>query len=382
MRNPIRRFQSTHVDARAAVREFRDGVWQADMAFVLFFCSSRYALDDIAAEMAIQFPDVAVFGCTTSGEIGPTGYLDHSLCGASFPRDSFAAAGRLVTDLRRFEFSSARALVQSQLQELDSLIAPGDRLTNRFALSLIDGLSIREELVSRAFQNAFGDIFLVGGSAGDDQRFVRTHVYADGSFHHDAAVLLLVATSRPFQTLKIQNFAPMEERLVVTEAEPDRRLVREINGLPAVEEYARVIDADPRTLCPSRFAASPIVILLDGTNYVRAIQSANADGSLTFYCAIDEGMVLRVASMTDVIANMDTSLDNIRDTLGHPALVIGFDCILRKLNIAGKNLTSTVERLLDRYNTIGFSSYGEQYNGIHVNHTLTGLAIGELPGDT
>jgi hypothetical protein len=369
------------VEARSAVREFHDGVWQADMAFVLFFCSSTYALDDIAEEMARQFPDVAVFGCTTSGEIGPDGYLDHGLCGVSFPRDSFAAVGCLVTNLQRFEFSSARALVQSQLQELDSRLAPGERLTNRFALSLIDGLSIREELISRAFQSAFGDICLVGGSAGDDQHFVRTHVYANGRFHHDAAAIILVATSRPFRTLKIQNFAPMEERLVVTEAEPDRRLVREINGLSAVEEYARVIDADPKTLCPSKFAASPIVILLDGTNYVRAIQSANDDGSLTFYCAIDEGMVLRVASMTDVIANMVTSLEDIHDALGPPALLIGFDCILRKLNIASKNLTSTVERLLNRYNSIGFSGYGEQYNGIHVNHTLTGLAIGDLPED-
>jgi hypothetical protein len=30
-------------------------------------------------------------------------------------------------------------------------------------------------------------------------------------------------------------------------------------------------------------------------------------------------------------------------------------------------------------NTIGFSSYGEQYLGVHVNQTLTSIAIGDLP---
>jgi hypothetical protein len=30
-------------------------------------------------------------------------------------------------------------------------------------------------------------------------------------------------------------------------------------------------------------------------------------------------------------------------------------------------------------NCIGFSSYGEQYHGFHVNQTFTGLAIGTEP---
>ena len=32
-----------------------------------------------------------------------------------------------------------------------------------------------------------------------------------------------------------------------------------------------------------------------------------------------------------------------------------------------------------RNNTIGFSSYGEQFRGVHVNQTLTGCAIGAAP---
>lgn len=381
MRDPIRQFQSTHPDARTAVRAFADGVRQDDMAFVLFFCSMSYDLDDIAEEMRAQFPGVAVFGCTTAGEIGPAGYRDGSLSGASFSRQSFAAAGCLVDDLQHFAFASARARVQALVAGLDDEIGPDKRLDNRFALSLIDGLSTREELLSRAFQGALGDTVLVGGSAGDGLDFGGTHVYAEGGFHRDAAVVLLVATSRPLRPLKIQNFVPLDERLVVTEADPERRLVREINGLPATEEYARVIDADPARLGPADFAASPIVILLEGTNYVRSVRSANPDGSLTFYCAIDEGMVLRVAAMTDLLANLRASLMDIGGSIGRPALTLGFDCILRKLNISSKNLTTEIEGLFRAYNAIGFASYGEQYNGIHVNHTLTGIAIGDPPQD-
>lgn len=376
MRHPIRRFQSTNADARAAVREFRDGVWQADLAGVLFFCSSTYPLDEIAEEMARQFPGVAVFGCTTAGEIGPAGYLSRSLSGFSFPGDSFAVVGRLATNLRQFELLSARAFVQGQLVELDNRTALRPQMTNRFALALIDGLSVREELVARAFQSALDDICLIGGSAGDDLAFTRTHIYANGQFHHDAAVVILIATSRPFRALKVQNFVPMAERLVVTKAETERRIVQEINGLPAVEEYARVVDVDPENLGPATFAEAPIVVLLAGTYYVRAIQSANPDGSLTFYCAIDEGMVFRIASMTDAVANLSASLRDIRDAIGFPEILIGFDCVLRKLNITNKSLVGEIESVLNDNNVVGFSCYGEQYNGIHVNYTLTGIAIG------
>ncbi len=379
MRAPIRRFQSTNTDARTAVREFRAGVAQPDIALVLFFCSSAYELDEIADEMALSFPGVEVIGCTTAGEIGPEGYLNYSLSGASLPADSFAAVIQLVPDLQHFELAKARPLVQSQLVELDGKTGNSPAFANRFALSLIDGLSIREELVCRAFQTALGDICLVGGSAGDDLNFVRTHVYHGGRFHADAAVMTLIATSRPFRTVKIQNFVPMEERLVVTAAEPARRRVTEINGLPAAEEYARVIDAPLRSLGPARFAEAPIVVLLSGTYYVRAVRTAHHDGSLTFYCAIDEGMVFRIACMTDVVTNLSASLSEIRKTIGRPELMIGFDCILRKLNVSSRTSTRDVESILGDNNVVGFSSYGEQYNGIHVNHTLTGVAIGELP---
>jgi hypothetical protein len=37
------------------------------------------------------------------------------------------------------------------------------------------------------------------------------------------------------------------------------------------------------------FAAHPLMVRAGGDYHVRSVQSANPDGSLTFYCAIDEG---------------------------------------------------------------------------------------------
>lgn len=373
-RGQIRRAQSSAVDPREAVRDFHGAVAQPEMALVIFFCS-EYNLEVIAEEMRHLFEGIQVVGCTTAGEIGPAGYRTHSISGASFPTGSFAAVSSRLEDLERFEIASGQDFVQELLQSLESR-APQAGPDNSFAFMLIDGLSVREETVTRALQQFLGKIPLVGGSAGDGLSFGKTHVYADGRFYTDSVVLILVTTPLPFRLFKTQHFVAMDKRIVVTEADPKHRLVREIDGRPAAEAYAELVGVDIHNLDSMHFAASPMVVVIDGTNYVRSIQKVNSDGSLTFFCAIDEGMVLRVARGTDLVDNLEQTFAAIRAAIGEPQLVISCDCILRRLEIVGNQLVERVADVFLHNNTIGFNSYGEQYRGVHVNQTLTGIAIG------
>ncbi len=375
LRTRIHRAQSCATDARDAVREFHAGVAQPDMALVIFFCSSEYDLEVLAEEMRSLFAGVQVVGCTTAGEIGPAGYRDHSLTGASFPASSFNAVSGRIDQLRQFKIASGQALVQELLQRLESRAQQGEP-DNSFALLLIDGLSMREEVVTRTLESALGKLPLVGGSAGDGVKFDSTHVYFEGRFHSDSAILILAATRLPFKVFKTQHFVATGERLVVTEADTALRIVKEINGLPAAQEYARILGIDARDLAPKRFAAWPVVVLIDGTNYVRSIQKVNLDGSLTFFCAIENGLVLRVAKGVDLVGNLEQAFTQIRAEIGPPQLVLACDCILRKLEISQSSLTDGVGEVFLRNNTIGFNSYGEQFHGVHVNQTLVGIAIG------
>ena len=374
----IRIGQSCASDARQAAQEFHAAVAQPAMALVIFFCSSRYDLDALAGEMNRLFAGVKVVGCTTAGEIGPAGYRDFSVSGASFPADSFTLVAGAFDRLQQFDFARGQAFVNGLLQQLEA-DAPNSDASNCFAFLMIDGLSVREEPVARTFQNALGNIQLVGGSAGDDSRFVRTWVFHDGAFHADSAVLLLAATPLPFKVFKTQHLVSDNERLVVTEADPERRIVREINGLPAAEEYARVIGSSVAELGSLRFANSPVVVVIDGTDYVRSIQKANADGSLTFFCAIDEGLVLRVAHGEALLENLKRSLAALRAEIGEPQAVLACDCVLRNLEITHDGLKASVGEVFRDNKAVGFSSYGEQYGGVHVNQTLTGIAFGSMP---
>lgn len=377
---PIRIAQSCASDARQAVSEFHAAVVQPDMELVIFFCSTSYDLEVVAAEMGRLFAGTQVVGCTSAGGFGPQGYRTPSLSGVSFSRDCCSAVSGLLEDLDRFDATQAHDFAQALLQHLESRAHAAAE--NSFALLLIDGLSKREEQAAHTLQYALGRIPLFGGSAADDSKFASTLVYSDGRFHTGSAVLILVNTILPFKVFMTHHFIATHERLVVTQADTATRTVLEINGLPAAQEYARLIGVAPERLDAKAFAASPLVVVIGDAEYVRSIQKVNPDGSLTFFCAIDEGVVLRVAHGMDLVPNLKRSFEDISAEIGPPQLILGCDCILRGEEIAQSRLKDQVEEVFKTNNTVGFNSYGEQFRGIHVNQTFTGIAIGALPQST
>lgn len=371
----IRIGQSSLEDPHKAVKEFHTLVHQPDMELVLFFCSSHYDRDAIAYEINALFPKVTVVGCTTAGEIGPKGYTEHALSGVSFSSGSFTVSAGCFKDLQHINYDEGHEFVNNLLQQLEARV-PAASAENCFSLLLVDGLSQREEIVAHTFQDALGEIGLFGGSAGDDLQFKQTWIFSNGAFYTDSAALIVINTLCPFKLFKAQHFVCGSEKLVVTQADPVKRIVNEINGYPAVEEYARIINTSVDQLNPTEFSATPLVIRINGVDYVRSIQQANSDGSLKFYCAIDNGLVFMAAHGIDFIKNIKQTFNEIHASIGEPQLILACDCILRNLEMRRQGLKKEVEKIFRDNHVVGFSTYGEQFKGIHINQTITGLAIG------
>jgi hypothetical protein len=357
------------------VLEFHTAVRQPDLALVIFFCSSGFDLPVIAAEMKRLFGDTPVVGCTTAGEIGPLGYQTGTISGLSFAKSHFSVALGYLDQLEKFEIARGQALARQLLQELRSK-RHDVSASNSFALQMIDGLSVKEEAVSHAFHSALDSIAIVGGSAGDDLKFSRTMIYRDGEFLSDCALLILVSTPLPFKAILSQHFSASDKRIVITKANPKRRIVYEIDGMPAAQVYARMVGADPSNIDPMRFAATPLTVSVGGNNYVRSISKVHPDGALEFFCAIDEGMVLRLAVEEDLPGTLEQHFADIVKEMGPPLVIIGYDCILRRLEIERCGITDQIANIMKHYRVVGFNTYGEQYCGIHMNQTFTGLAIG------
>jgi hypothetical protein len=164
--------------------------------------------------------------------------------------------------------------------------------------------------------------------------------------------------------------------MVVTDADTELRVVRELNAEPAATEYAHQVGLVESSLDASSFASHPVLVGVGGQYYARSIQKVNADGSLSFFCAIDEGLVLTVAKSLDPYESTLATFERMEAELGAVSLYIGFDCVLRRLGAERQQIAHRLSELYRRHRVIGFNTYGEQYRSMHVNQTFTGIALG------
>lgn len=348
---------------------------------VLFFVSSHHDIEKIGNAISSHYQGVQVIGCTTAGEISERGCLRHSLCGFALPADSFSIASTLFSNLSRFDLKQAHSQVAALFTDL-SVRGVAPVAGHTFSFLLVDGLSGAEEVVLSALHGEVGEMPLFGGSAGDDLEFRKTAIFHNGQVHIDAAVLCMINTIRPFKVFRTQHFVSSERKMVITKADVSTRKVIEINGVSAGKEYARLVGINYDRLNPMTFASHPVMVRVGGSYYVRSIRQLAEDDSLTFFCAIDEGIVLTVAEGIDLVENLSQTFADIRQHVGDPELVIGCDCVFRRLEyIHDPDVVKRVDGLLKAHNVIGFNTYGEQFGGMHVNQTFTGVAIGAVQPD-
>jgi hypothetical protein len=165
-------------------------------------------------------------------------------------------------------------------------------------------------------------------------------------------------------------------KLVVTAADADARCVYELNAEPAASVYADAIGVPVDELNHQVFALNPIAVKLGDEYYVRSIQQVNDDLSLKFYCAVESGIVLTIMKSNGLVDDLIQTLNAIQNKIGEPQLIIGCDCFLRRMECELKGYSDEVSGLLQKHNVIGFNTYGEQMEGLHINQTFTAVAIG------
>lgn len=366
----VRVSQSNAADAVEAVEEAVASLVLPEICFVIAFLPQAMDRDAVSRHLDRALGGIPAFGCTSAGQITANGYEADALLLLAFPKAHFRCASSLIAPLQPISTSAIAAGVsklQAQFQHTAGW--------NRFALVFADGLSKQEDLLTSTLETALSDTPVFGGSAGDGLAFRETVVLHHGRFHGNAALLLLVETNLQFEGFSFDHFLPSDTQLVITAADPEARKVFEINGAPAADEYARLVGCTTHELSPEVFAEHPILVRHKNTYFVRAISDASDDGSLSFMAAIDEGVILTLGRGIEIIETLKSGLTR-RDAMGQPPdFVLGFDCVLRKLEIEQKHLQDTVSAAFRDARVLGFNTYGEQHCGVHMNQTFVGLAF-------
>ena len=344
-----------------------------EIELLLFHTSTLFDLDTVAKEISARFPHVNIVGCTSAGEFNKNGYGTEKLLAVAFLKNEFSIATALVPNLGEVNFDEAHDIASGLRRALQGRERRYDT-EQHFVISVLDGLTRHEEHFLETFATAFGNIPHLGGSAGDDLKLEATYVFYNGEFHRDAAVLLLVGTGKPFTVFSIDHINSPVSKLVVTHADPESRTVYEINGEPAAQYYASLLGMKAEDLTPDVFSMFPLAVMVGGKYFIRSIQKVDlATNGITFYCAVDIGIILTFVQLGDCIEALESKLDKLRAQLGEPEFVYACDCFLRRLEIQqGKN-DHEIRRLQQMYNVAGFNAYGEHIHSVHLNQTFTGV---------
>lgn len=365
--------RSACVEAAApdALRQLALHLRPKDLELVILFVSPHADITAVAADAARVFAPARVIGCTTAGELRSQGYSEGQIVAVGLPREHFCARTLLIRDLDDYD---QQDLIGDLIRGRNDMARETPDWMSECAMLLVDGLTMHEDELTAHLSMGVGPVPLFGGSAGDGDRFERTFVLHDGVAYRNAAIVVQLRTDCEIEVFNTDHLRPTEKRMVVTGADPARRIVHEINAEPAAREYARMLGKDPEQLTTFTFAAHPVVVRIGGKHHVRSIQRVEPNGDLVFFSAIDEGVVLTLADSTDMVQHLEGQLAALNER-GKPDSIIAFDCVFRRMEAEQRQQAGQLSNLLAQYNVVGLSTYGEQINSRHVNQTLTGVAI-------
>jgi len=359
---------------RAAAGAPRDGAPK----LVLAFHSVAHDPAEVARELHEGMPGVTTLGCTSSGEIGDRGMLRGGISAIGLAPVAFAV--ERVERVSSFLFEHGAGIVGRLAAGLGRNPAELDPRRHLF-ITLIDGMSGNEARLATAISLAAPGLPIVGGCAGDDERYRETWTFLRGEAMRSSALVLALEPAVPFVPFAVHHYEPTTERVVVTAADPETNRISEINGRPAVEVYAELagvpmsdVRRDPRVLVgqPVQFG-----VRVGREFFVHSVMASEGD-ELIMAVPVGRGLVLSVARATDLIEATRAGVRRVKELLpgrAHAALL--FNCAGRMFEARRREIVDELwDAMSDGVPVAGFSTYGEQFGPMLVNHTVTGVVFG------
>jgi len=347
------------------VIRFEDEAWtepfpqlDSPQTVVFVFGAPEYIDNtDPITELVDAYPQSAVVGCSSSGEIHDEFVYDKSLVVAV----AKFAKTRLKTAVAPITAESSHEAGRSIAQQLT---APDLHAV----ILLSDGLAVNgTEMVNGVNEVLAGDVSVTGGLAGDGPRFERTWTIVDGK--PASGFVTAVALYGPDIWVGHgsrggwDKFGPERE---VTKALGN--VLFELDNKPALDLYKQYLGERASGL-PATGLLFPLSIRAneeDEKQLVRTILSVDEEeNSMTFAGDVPEGYRAQLMQ-----ANFDRLVGGAEDAaimartgdLDGPFLAIAISCVGRRLVLGERTedeLEATMAAMPEESCQVGFYSYGE-----------------------
>lgn len=316
-----------------------------------------FASPQMVHQLAGQVKENVVL-CAAAGEYTPKGYQNGVISGFEYE----------LEEAEIIPIQSPPALSKQALQQGYEKVKHN---ANAFMLLLCDGLSGMEEKIITTLFFMDEKFKVIGGSAGDELTFTETPIFIGNKRVHSVGIFF--NSRRRTHLVKENIYSPTGRELLVTDADPMKRIVKSFNDKPASTEYARMLGVREADLS-KHFSNHPLGIVYGSDIYIASPQKVNGDKSITFYCQIMPNTFVKILEPMDPVTKVAETL---RTIPFKPGFILAVNCILRSLKFQQEGTWPAVDSAILGLcvNTAGFVSYGEQYYQRHVNQTMVLLAI-------
>ena len=335
-------------------------------------CNKNY-ISNLIKDIKSLIPHIKIIGSTTSGEIFEGNHLKNSI----------------VLSFSVFENTTIKTYATKYIE--DSYLM-GKTLINKFdfkespkvAITFVGGLYTNAQEYISSFSEYNKNLTIAGGLAGDNEAFIETLVFnEDGIFENGAVVALLFNDDLIVHTQASFGWESIGKTMTITKAK--KNVVYEIDGVEAIDVYAKYLGEDIARLLPKTGIEFPLIIKKDNINILRATIGKNSDGSLIFAGNFNEG-----DKVTFGYGNVETILEYSNIIATNKGLccsesIFIYSCMAR-LALMQDSIKEEMNSLASIANVSGFFTYGEFFTDVKskknelLNQTMTILSLSENKG--
>lgn len=355
-------------------RAIREGLHGQAPHAVIVFASAQHDYGAMLRALAEHSGTDVIAGSSSAGE------FSHQMRG-----EGYVSALALRSDQMSFSVGIGRNLSADPAAAADAVVASfrglsGRSMPYRAALVITDALAGHSDaVVEHLTMRTGGNYSFVGGGAGDDGRFQKTHVFAGTEAATNAVVALEMQSMRAIGIGVSHGWIPGSAGYRVTESD-GMRLVS-LNGEPAFdafEAYAAATNQSFDRQDPLPFFLHNIIgIASNGEHRLRVPLGVHADGSIACAAAVPTGSIVHIMKTTQesAVHAAEQATRAALEALGNqrPSAALVFDCVATRLRLGkafGQELDACAA-LLQPASFVGCNTYGQiaraegQFGGFH-----------------
>ena len=323
-------------------------------------------LEETLASILSTLPQAKIIGATTDGEI----------------LENVVSTDKIIVSVSVFKNATINVAMQ---KNSDDSFSCGEELAKKIvqedtkALILFsDGLQANGEVFLNGVTTISKEIPLAGGMAGDNANFESTCVISnEGVISSGAVGVSINSDYLEVKTAYTFNWQEIGKELTVTKVKGNR--VYEIDGISAVDIYAKYLGKEVASLLPAVGIEFPLIITRNGVKVARAALGKEDDDSLIFAGNLSVGDKVHFGyGNSEAILRESVEMKDIFASTPIESIFI-YSCMARR-RFLEEAISLELTPLANIAPTSGFFTYGEffkQNSCELLNQTMTVMAMSE-----